>query len=95
MKPLALADVKARIADQEDKKGLQDYLKQYSKLSLEKSDALIEELRALKNLKIKEEHMVKVSDFLPRDAEEVHKVFNDVSLDEQEVNAVLTIVKNY
>lgn len=95
MKPLSLAEVRARVEHAEEKQPIHEYLKQYCKISLEKAQALAEALAALKSIKIKEEHIVKVVDFLPRDAEEVHKIFNDVSLDESEVGAILDVVKQY
>ncbi len=95
MKPLTLAEVRARIEHAEEKQPIHDYLKEYCKLSLEKAQELSEAIKAMKSIKIKEEHIVKVVDFLPRDAEEVHKIFSDVSLDESEVNAILDVVKNY
>lgn len=95
MKPLPLAEVQAQISEMEEKTPLHDYLKQYCKLSIEKARALEEQLRGLNNVKIKEEYLIKIIDFLPRDAEEVHKIFNDVSLDESEVNAIINVVKDY
>ena len=95
MKPLPLAEVFSRIEKLEGKKPLQDYLKEYCKIPAEKANELVAEIQGLNNLKIKEEHAVKVADFLPRNSEEVHKVFNDVSLDESEVNAIIDVVKKY
>lgn len=95
MKPLALAEVREYAGEGEDKKALHDYLKNYCKLSLEKAEALMNDIKALGNVKIKEEYVVKIADFLPKDAEEVHKIFSDVSLDEAEVNAILDVVKKY
>lgn len=95
MKPLSLAEVHEYVHDSEEKKPIHDYLKKYAKLSAEQSRKLIEALRALNNVKIKEDYLIKIADFLPRDAEEIHKIFHDVSLDEGEVNAILDIVKEY
>lgn len=95
MTPLSLAEVQAMIEPAEEKHPLHDYLKAYCKLSVERARALEEQIRGLKNLKINEVHVVKIIDLLPRDAEEVHKIFNDVSLDEGEVNSILGVVKGY
>lgn len=95
MKPLSLAEVRSRIESSEEKHPLHDYLKAYCKLSLEKARSLEEQIKGLNSIKIKEEHIVKIVDLLPRDAEEIHKIFNDVSLDESEVNAILNVVKDY
>lgn len=95
MKPLSLAEVNEYVEKTGESSPVQSYLKQYCVLSAEKAKALAEELRGLNNVKIKEEHIVKVVDFLPRDAEDMHKIFHDVSLDEKEVSALLGIVSAY
>lgn len=95
MKPLSLAEAKELVPETEEKKPLQDYLKRFTKLSAAQAKELREKLTALNNIKFKEEHLAKVADFLPRDSEEVQKIFNDVSLDESDINAVLSVVKEY
>ena len=42
------------------------------------------ELEGLNNHKIKNEHIVKIIDMLPKDASDIHKIFIDISLDENE-----------
>jgi len=95
MIPVHLADVKELAGDVDEKKSLKDYLKKFGKLDKKKSDELAEELRGLKNLKIKEEDIMKIVDFLPKDTESVNKIFKDVSLDEKEANDVVEIVRRY
>lgn len=95
MKPLTLAEVQHLAGDVSEKKALEDYLKKFGNLSQEKAQKLADEIRALANVKISEEHIAKIVDFLPRDSEQVHKIFHDVSFEESETNAVLDIVKNY
>lgn len=96
MKPVSLAEVKEIVGNLEEKKELKDYLKKYDKKL--KSDAvqkMVDELRGLGNLKIKEQDLVKIADFLPKSAEELNKIFSEISLDEKETNEVLEIVKRY
>lgn len=95
MKPLHLADVKELAGDLEEKKDLKDYLKKFGNLTKEKADALKDELVALDNLKIKEEYLIKVIDFLPKDVESLNKIFTEVSLNENEAQEILEIVKKY
>ena len=94
-KPLALAEVKDYLKDPEESKEMISYLKKFTKLTKEKAHSLMEEIKALNNLKIKEEDVVKVADLVPKDAEDVNKIFSDVSLSEEEVNAILEITKKY
>lgn len=95
LKPLNLAEVKELVKDLEDKGEILDYLKKFGKLSKDDAEKLSGELRALDNLKIKESHLVKVVDLLPTDNSSVNKIFNDVSLDEKEINEILEIVRRY
>ncbi len=46
-------------------------------------------------MKLKEEHIVKIVDFMPGDASDLNKVMVDVSLDQEEVNKILDVVKKY
>jgi DNA-directed RNA polymerase subunit F len=93
--PLTLAQVNEQVKKLEDRKDLQSYLKKFSTLSSQKSESLVKDLSSLNNPKLKLSDIIKVSDFLPKDAEEVNKIFTDVSLSEEEINQVLDIVKKY
>jgi DNA-directed RNA polymerase subunit F len=94
-KPLALAEVKKYAGDLSEKKELDKYLKEFTTLSEKDALQMKEDLRALKNHKMKEEHVVKIADFVPKDAEELGKIFNEVSLAEEESNAILSITSKY
>ena len=95
MKPLSLSEAKDMIEKLDEKKELEDYFKTFCKLDRSKAEKLRAEIEALKNVKFKEEYIVKVIDILPKDSEEVNKIFHDVSLEEGDINAILDIVKNY
>ena len=95
MTPIHLADAQELSGDLDSKPELRDYLKEFSKLDKKKADALAEGLRGIGNPKIREDSIVKIIDLLPRDAESVSKIFNDTSLDEKEVNEILSVVKEH
>ncbi len=95
MKPLYLSEVKELAGDLSEKPALHEYLKEFCKIDKKKSEELVSALEGLKNLKLKDEFVVKIVDLLPRDAESVNKIFNDVSLDEKEINDILAVVKEY
>lgn len=95
LKPVPMAEVKEIIKDLDEKKNLEQYIKLFNKLTNEKANGLIDEVIGLDNLKIKEEHAVKIADFMPKNSDDVNKIFNDVSLNEEEINAILEIVKKY
>lgn len=94
-KHMTLAEVDSLVEKGEERKPINDYLKKFVVLSKADALKLIEELRGLNNLKLKEEHLIKIADFLPKDAEDVNKILNDVSLSEAEANAIVAIVKKY
>jgi|TARA_Y100000310_G_C20694141_1_gene824273 DNA-directed RNA polymerase subunit F len=93
--PIPSAQIKDHVKDLDEKPLLKEYLKKFIKIDSKKSKELFEEIKALDNIKIKDEHIVKICDLLPTDAEEVNKIFIDVSLSEEETNAILEIVKKY
>lgn len=95
MKPVHLADVQELSGDLEAKPDLRDYLKEFSKLNKKQADALASSLKAIGNAKMRDEFVVKIVDLLPRDSESISKIFNDISLDEKEMNEILAVVKEY
>ena len=95
MKPLTLAEVNSLVGELEERKELKDYIRKFGNLSKEDSLKLAGELRELDNLKVKEEHIVKIVDFVPKTSGELNKIFTDVSLDEEENKKILEIVEGY
>jgi len=93
--PLSVAQAKTYVSDFEDRKVLEDYFRKFSSMAPEKAEKLAADIRALNNVKIKEENIMKVVDFLPKDKEELNKIFIEVSLSEEEANAILDLVKKY
>ncbi len=94
--PLNLNEVKELLdetADSEKKIEMEVYLKKFLKTKPESAKKIKEELESLDLLKVKREHIVKVVDLLPKDASDLNKIFIDVSLNEDETNKILEIVK--
>ncbi|MEM4271566.1 MAG: hypothetical protein QXD13_00525 [Candidatus Pacearchaeota archaeon] len=94
-KPITLAEASVLVKTLEEKKPIHDYLKKFAKLSQADAKKMRDEIVALNNLKLKEEHIIKIIDFIPKDLEDLGKVLNDVSLSEAELNAILEITKKY
>lgn len=94
--PLNLNEVKELLdetADSEKKIEMEVYLKKFLKTKPESAEKIKEEFKNLDLLKVKREHIVKVIDLLPKDASDLNKIFIDVSLNEDETNKILEIVK--
>lgn len=95
MKPLDMQEVVEIIGDREDKKDVIGFVKKFSKIKLEAARKLKAELESLGIVKMSEKDVAKVIDFLPEDASDINKIFTDISLDEDETNKILEVVKKY
>ena len=94
--PLNLNEVKEILEDIEDsdkKEEMKLYLKKFLKIKPEQAKKIKEELEKLDLLKIKRENLVKIADLIPEDAADLNKIFTDVSLNEDEINKILNVVK--
>lgn len=89
-----MAEVSEYIKEQKGNEALIEYLRKFGKLSKEKADKLKEKIISLNNPKIKEDHVIKLIDFLPKDQEDANKVLLDTSLNEEEAQAVLEAIKS-
>ncbi len=94
LKPLSLAEVD-EIVISEENSDLKGFIKKFLKIDKKKAEELRKELEGLDMLKLKEEHIVKIIDFLPEDVEDINKIFTDVSLNEDETKKIIEIVARY
>ena len=94
-KPVTLTEVKEIVDKLENKEELQKYLKKFTKVKKKEADEIIKDVSALNNHKLKEENIIKVADFVPKNSEEVNKIFSEASLSEEEINAILKITDKY
>ena len=95
--PLNLNEVQEileNIPDGDRKEEVKIYLKKFLKAKEGQSEKIKQGLEEMDLLKLKREHIVKISDILPEDASDLNKIFTDVSLSEEEINKILEIVKN-
>jgi DNA-directed RNA polymerase subunit F len=96
-KPVTMAEAASLAGESKDeeKKPVHGYFKKFTNLSKKDADKLVDEIRAINNPKLKEENLMKIADFLPRDNEDLSKILNEVGLSEAESNSILEIVKKY
>jgi DNA-directed RNA polymerase subunit F len=95
MKPLSLAEAADIVGASEENKDIKTFIKKFTKMDAKKAQELRKEIAGLGMMKIKEEHIVKIIDLLPEDASDIHKIFSDVSLDENEINKLLEVIKKH
>ena len=91
--PMSMAEVKGMLT--EEKTEMEKFVKTFSKMKPDEAKKFREELEKLEIIKMKPETLVKVIDLLPEDASDLNKIFIDVSLDEDEINKILEVVKKY
>lgn len=83
------------IGEEDKGKKIITFTKKFSKLNKENAEKLKQEISNLGILKIKPAYLTKIIDILPRDAEDVRKIFIDVNLDQNEINQIIDTVKKY
>lgn len=94
--PLNLNEVKEivkNLPDDEKKQTIELYLKKFLKTTSKNSEKITQEIEKLDLLKIKKSHIVKIIDLMPKDSSDLNKIFDDVSLNEDETNKILKIIK--
>ncbi|MFA4960702.1 MAG: hypothetical protein WC548_03490 [Candidatus Pacearchaeota archaeon] len=94
-KPISLAEVYEIAGDSEKGKQIREFIKKFNDTSLKDARAMTDELNALKIMKLKDSSIVKIIDFKPTDASELNKVLSEISLDSEEVEKILDVVKKY
>lgn len=95
LSPLTIAEVVKLAGDTEKEEKLKVFIKQFVKISADKAKEMREELKNLNLIKLKEEHIVKIVDFMPEDAFEVTKILPGIALTQDEITKILEIVKKY
>jgi|TARA_B100001971_G_C18233738_1_gene565685 DNA-directed RNA polymerase subunit F len=82
------------IPDSDRKEEVKIYLKKFLKVKTGQAEKIKIGLEEMDLLKLKREHIVKIADLMPEDASDLNKIFSDVSLNEDENNKILELVKN-
>ena len=95
-RPVSMAEVEEILKETKtENKELIGFIKKFVNLSAKEAEKMKDELGALNMLKMKEEYIVKIIDLLPEDSIDLNKIFNEITLDENERTQILDIVKKY
>ena len=104
-KPLSLVDVKANLHSIEKRDSelnylsnkAKEYLDNFVTLSVEKKEELYKKLSDLDLTRLKDEHICKFVDFLPKDAEELKVVLQSypLSLSKKDQDAIISVIKEF
>lgn len=93
---LSMAEVTPYIKkDADSEADLIGFIKKFGKLNSKQSKELREKIEKLDFVKVNEMHIVKIIDLMPETAEELNKLFTDVSLNEDETNKILETTKEF
>ncbi len=96
MTPLSMAEAFESIKkDSDSEVEIKKFIKKFVKLKPEKAKIIREKLEGLDLMKIKPEHIAKIIDLLPENSENLNKIFNDVSLDEDETKKILETTEEF
>lgn len=93
--PLSIPEAEEVFENSKSAKDLKPFFKKFGNLKMSEVKKLKEELEKSDVLKLKAELIVKICDVLPRGAEDLNKIFVDVSLDKNEADKILEIVKKF
>ena len=94
--PINMNEVQKILEDipaSEKKEEAETFLKKFVKAKPSQAKKIKEELEKLDMLKLKRDYLVKIVDLLPEDASDLNKIFTDISLNEDETNKILEIIK--
>ncbi len=94
-KPLSMSESSEYLGKSDSEKETTGFVKKFVKIKPEKAKELRKEIEGLDFLKVKAEHIAKVIDLIPETEEELNKIFVDISLNEEEVKALLEKIKSF
>ena len=88
----ALEHIKSKKESETELKG---FIKKFIKLTPKKAKELKEKLEKMDMLKLKESNIAKIIDIMPKDKENLNKIFTDVSLTEDESKQILDTIEEF
>ena len=95
-KPLSMAESIQYLGEEKDSEiEFKKFVKKFISIKSNEAKEIRKKLEELNLLKIRPENLVKIMDIMPDDVESLNKIFNDVSLDEDETKKILEINNKY
>jgi DNA-directed RNA polymerase subunit F len=71
------------------------FAKKFIQLNPKEAKELKEKIVEMQLIKIRDSHIAKIIDVLPKDKEDLLKIVTDVDLNEEEINSILSLIKEY
>lgn len=91
-KIISIAEAKKYLNEDQD---LIKFTNNFTKLSAQEGESLREKLETLNILKLNEKNISIIINCLPKDNEDLNKIFNDISLYEDESKKILETIKEF
>jgi DNA-directed RNA polymerase subunit F len=92
--PLSMPEV-FEFLDKEKESDIKGFIKKFNNLSSKDAKDLRKRLEGMDLMKMKKEHIVKIIDMLPDNKEDLNKIFVDIGLDENEIEKIISTVKEF
>ena len=93
--PLSMAEAKEYVDKAEESNAeIKAFIKKFTKLKPKEAKELRKKLKDLDLMKLRTEQIVKITDLLPENQEDLNKIV-DISLDEDETKKILETIKEY
>jgi len=94
--PISMAESTQYLSeDIESEVEVKKFIKKFTKMDAKKAVEMREELCGLDIMRLRPEHVVKIIDTLPKDSDNLNKIFGDVKLDEDETKKILKTVEKF
>ena len=71
------------------------FANQVSEIDFKDAEKMFQELKGLNLIKLREEQIVKVVEFLPENIEDLNRIFAEVTLEEDEAKKIIDVIKKY
>ncbi len=92
---LSMAEAEGYLDKNEDSEEVDAFIKKFVKISPDEAKDLRKKLESLEIMKLNPESIIKIIDLLPENKEDLNKIFNSVSLDEDETKKILETIKEF
>lgn len=94
--PLSMPEILEYLDKKEEKEmELIGFVKKFTDLNAKEAKEMKKKIQDLDLMKIREEHVVKIIDTMPKNLEDLNKILSGTSLDEEETKKILEIVKEF
>jgi len=93
-KILSMAECLEYVKDKEDTE-IVGFIKKFAELDSKQAKEMRKKIEELSLIKIRPAQIAKIIDFMPENIIDLNKIFEDITLDENESNKILDIVKQY